>query len=198
MRRFKNIYELIPLESQVWRNKASCYKKLIIEIGAGAGYHAIQNAKAHSDNFIVAIERTQVKSQKMIGRVKHHPELKNIYPVCGDAIPWICQQCLPEEVDNYIVLYPNPYPKASQANKRFINMPFMEKLIETLKPGGTILFATNIEAQYREIKTVGENVWHLSVVDNLQLPADFEPRSHFEKKYLERGESCYQVVFLKS
>lgn len=196
-RTFKNIYEKKPIELQAWRNSANGYDKLVIEIGAGAGYHVIQYASEHPNDFIVAIERTLVKSQKMMGRVKHHPHLNNIYPVCGDAIPWICQNCELGEVDQFIILYPNPYPKASQANKRFINMPFMEKLIESLKPSGTILIATNITDHYEEIKLVARNRWSLNIVKDQKLPNHFKPRSHFEKKYLERGEHCYEVILQK-
>lgn len=197
MKKFQNIWPFIPCESQVWRKQFTQHDKLVIEIGAGAGLHAIQYASQHPNNFIIPIERTLVKSKKLIRRVENHPNLTNIYPVSGDAIPWICQHCFAEEVDHYFILYPNPYPKHSHANKRFINMPFMEKMFETLKPGGLITFATNMANYYVEVKRVAQERWPLTIIDAGLLPQSFKPRTNFEKKYLARGELCFQVILQK-
>jgi tRNA G46 methylase TrmB len=56
----------------------------------------------------------------------------------ANAVHWIAHYLSKQSVDAYFILYPNPYPKASQRNKRVHAMPFMGHLIATLKPGGTL------------------------------------------------------------
>lgn len=197
MRHFTNTWKLIDLSLQKWRQQLKPNQPIIIEIGAGAGLHAIQYAKKNPHHFIIPIERTKIKAHALLQRVLHHPALTNIYPVYGDAIEWICRHCQPNEINAYYILYPNPYPKAKQANKRFMHMPFMAKLIETLQPGGTITLATNIVSYYEEAKLSFKTVWQLELVSDKVIPPDTQARTHFEKKYLARGESCFNLIFKK-
>lgn len=198
MRTFKNIWPFLPIHEQQWRQKHQPGQPIVIEIGAGAGLHAIQYAKMHPNTLFIPIERTKKKAQALIQRVNTHPDLHNLLPVYGDAIEWICRHCLAEEIDAYYILYPNPYPKAKQANKRFMFMPFMEKLISTLKPNGTITLATNIESYYQEAKNSYPLQWGLEILSDSILSKNSKPRTHFEKKYLERGERCYDLIFVKN
>jgi len=197
MRHFTNIWQAIPVDKQAWRKELKARQKLIIEIGSGAGLHAIQLAKSRPDAFIIAIERTHTKATKLARRAANHPELTNLYPVHGDAVPWICENLQSHEVSEYYILYPNPYPKAAQANKRFMHMPFMHYLLDTLLPGGSLTVATN-EMFYRdEAKVTFVRDWGLMLTEDGILQSDFTARSHFEKKYLARGECCYHMKFNK-
>ena len=80
-------------------------------------------------------------------------------------------------------------------------MPFMGRLVETLITGGTIKFSTNIESYYLEAIEAMSSLWQLELVrkfiitpsENHQLSAE----THFEKKYLQRGETCYSVIWRK-
>ena len=197
MRSFQNIWTPTPLDEQSWRKQLSAGQKITIEIGAGAGLHAIQFAQSNPDQLLIAIERTKIKAAAMQQRIQHHPHINNIYAVYGDAIEWICRHCQPEEISAFYILYPNPYPKEKQANKRFFNMPFMAHLIDMLKPGGTITLATNIESYYHEAKQLGQTVWGLSLISDHLIDKNQKPRTHFEKKYLARNERCYNTIFQK-
>ncbi len=80
-------------------------------------------------------------------------------------------------------------------------MPFMEKMIACLKPGGSISMTTNIESYQREARQFFTEVWQLEPVrvqaftkDN---PPEGAPRSHFEKKYLARMDVCYDLEYRK-
>lgn len=171
------------------------YKALDIEIGCGVGFHPIDYAKNHSDRFLVAIERTKEKFSKFQGRLKNHPHLVNVVGVHSDAVWWITHNIKAQSVDRYFILYPNPYPKDEQ--KRFFQMPFMTFLVSTLKAGGTITLATNEKHYYEEAKTNGPKIWGLRIFEDRILDSKEQPRSHFEKKYLERKENCYHLVLQK-
>jgi tRNA G46 methylase TrmB len=171
------------------------YDNLDIEIGCGVGFHPIDYAKNNPDRLLVAIEKTKEKFDKFLGRLAKHTQVKNVVPIHTNAIWWISHEVKPQSVDRYFILYPNPYPKDPQ--KRFFQMPFMSFLVETLKPGGTITLATNEKYYFEESLENGEKIFGLKIITNEVLQQDFKPRTHFEKKYLERGEVCYNLVFKK-
>ena len=49
----------------------------------------------------------------------------------------------------------------------------------------------------REARVVMREHWGLTLVDCRELARDAVPRTHFEKKYLERGERCWNLVWIR-
>jgi len=195
--KFKPIWEPIAKAEQLWRVGLND-RPLTIEIGPGVGLHPIQYAKQHPDRYIVAIEKTTEKFNKFSSRRQHHPQLDNIWPVHANAIEWITRNIGLEEVDEYFLLYPNPYPKESQRNKRLMHMPFMEHLIATMRIGAILTMATNIESFYQEAKDAWQQISCFNMQQDLIInSASHIARTHFERKYLAAGQTCYQLVFSK-
>jgi tRNA G46 methylase TrmB len=172
------------------------YHFLDIEIGCGVGFHPISYARKNPDRLLVAVEKTTKKFEKFKRRFLNHKSPANLIPVHANAVAWITHYIQPESVDRYFILYPNPYPKNPQ--KRFFAMPFMAYLIETLKPHGEITLATNEKFHADEARELGVQQWNLKLIKDEILPLDSTPRTHFEKKYLARGEACFNLKFLKS
>lgn len=174
-------------------------KPLDVEIGCGVGFHPLRYARRNPDRQVIAFEKTRDKFGKFLGRLAHHDPLPNLIPVHGDAVAWISHALGPESVDRYFLLYPNPYPKESQRNLRFHLMPFFSYLRATLKVGGTFTMATNEEFLVREARAVMREQWGLTLVECRELDASSHmPRTHFEKKYLARGERCWNLVWMRT
>jgi len=171
---------------------------LHIEIGCGQGLHPIRWAQSHSQAGLVALERTQVKYSKLLSRLHSH-QFPNIYPVNSDGTYWLPNNIACQSVERYYLLYPNPYPKGSQANKRWHRSPFFEWILQSLKLGGHIEMASNLPWYIEEAKLYCREHWNLKLVSekNLSLTHDYKPQSHFEKKYLFRGEPCTHLIFQK-
>ena len=177
------------------------YQETRLEIGAGVGFHAIQHAKEHPGILLVAIERTQEKFQKFKGRFERHPQLhayKNLFAIHGDAIGWCTHELTEYRWDRVFLLYPNPNPK--NAKSRWINQPFFGTVLEQCKPGATLEFATNIESYAQEFEIQALKKWNLicsfkQVFNRDSAPSGFTPRTHFEKKYFERGETLHHLQF---
>lgn len=169
-----------------------------VEIGCGVGYHPLRYARENPDRQIVAFEKTTAKFAKFVSRIENHDPLPNLFAVHGDAVAWISHSFAPESVDRYFLLYPNPYPKESQRNLRFHAMPFFSFLRATLKKGGTITMATNEEFLMREARQAMREQWGLVLVECREISRDAVPRTHFEKKYLERGERCWNMVWIRA
>jgi tRNA (guanine-N7-)-methyltransferase len=179
-------------------------KDLIIdlEIGCGVGWHPLIYVKNHPERFLIAIERTHEKFQKFKRRFDSHGKPANLFPVHADAVAWVTHALPEHSCSRILIPYPNPYPK--NAAQRWIRMPFFRRLLQVLKPEGEIVFMTNIKTYRDEALDYGLNYWGLS----LKLSREFdlagvgsgqnhEFRTHFEKKYLERGETCYEIQFQK-
>jgi tRNA (guanine-N7-)-methyltransferase len=172
---------------------------LDIEIGAGVGWFALDYCQKNPDRFLVAIEKTIEKFEKFERAFENKNSPENLLPVHAHAINWITHLIPLKSVSNYFILYPNPYPKEGQANKRFHRMPFMARVLETMKKDGEITFATNVESLADEIIDYCERVWGLTLKEEKKLTKKdlkaWTPRTPFEKKYLERGETCWNLVF---
>ncbi len=173
-------------------------RALCIEIGCGTGYHSIQFSQNNPDSYLVAIERTREKFQKFWRRYLNHAQPGNLRPVHEDAVSWITHFVGLEWVDEYFILYPNPYPKKSQANKRWVYMPFMKQLLMTLKKQGRITLATNERYYFEESLEGFQKIWGLDVIEASEIDPQASGRTHFERKYLKRGERCYNLILQKA
>ncbi|MGQ7707864.1 hypothetical protein ACTGY4_09990, partial [Streptococcus suis] len=90
----------------------------------------------------------------------------------------------PQQVEQFFILYPNPEPH--NPAQRWLNMPFFEFLISRLQVAGQITLASNIPEYIEEAQQQLIEVWTLPFVK--ERIADSSARTHFEIKYLERGE----------
>tara|TARA_R110000868_G_scaffold159516_2_gene388390 strand:- start:177 stop:749 length:573 start_codon:yes stop_codon:yes gene_type:complete len=163
-----------------------------LEIGCGAGLHPILFNKENPQKTLVAIERTREKFVKFQGRYQAHGNPAGIIPIHDDAINWITHRVKPKSLEQVFILYPNPEP--SNKNQRFAHMPFMEYLVTRLTNDGKIILATNIESYAKEcIDYFPSYGLELSLENTPEKPG----RTHFERKYLNRDEKCYNLVFTK-
>jgi len=188
----------VPVPKDFLKLEAFRHSPLDIEIGCGVGYHPLQYAQENPERTLIAIEQTKEKFEKFAGRISHHKKISNLVPIHGNAVAWITHGIEIDSVNRYFLLYPNPNPKEKLRNKRWFAMPFMKHLIETLKDKGTITLATNEQFYYEEAKELGIKYWGLKIIEDRLVKKEEKPRTHFEKKYLMRGDACFNLVFQKS
>lgn len=163
-----------------------------LEIGAGMGKHALQFAQQHPTKNLFAIERTTEKFDVFAQRA-HASSLVNLHPIHADAIPWVVHALPAQSVAECFILYPNPEPK--NAAQRWLNMPFFEFLLSRLQDNAQITLASNITAYIDEAEQQVMAQWQLPYVR--QMVAVDSARTHFEVKYLARGERCEQLIMTK-
>ncbi len=177
-------------------------RRLVLEIGCGVGWHPVQLAKQwqvdrDSASLLIAVERTKMKFDSFRNRLLHHEDLqKSICAVHGDAYQFVDLYFTNSRLDEVWLLYPNPEVK--RPGLRWYNAPAFQRIQSAMKPGALFHFATNLQDFAREGLTKGttlglEVVSH-NEISNQSTP-DFNPRSHFEKKYFERGEIIYSTQF---
>lgn len=175
---------------------------LDLEIGCGVGKHAIEYALKNPDRTLIALDRSSFRLSKMKRSMQAFENLSNLIVICEDADRFVVHEIKNDSLENIFLLYPNPYPKESQANKRWHRMPFMACLIDKLKAGGKIHLATNMEFYALEAKAYFQDTWNLTLIHDQVFdeknPMPFAPRTHFEKKYFERGQCIFDLVWSTS
>ena len=165
---------------------------LVLEIGAGKGKHALNFAQQNSHKHLIAIERTRNKFDafdKLVGQQKS----SNLSAIHADAIAWIVHAIAPNSIERIFILYPNP--EQHNPNQQWLNMPFFEFLLSRLQVGGEVVLATNIEAYMDNAEQQANEVWCLP--NTRHKVASDSQRTHFEVKYLARGETCWQLNMRK-
>ena len=165
---------------------------LVLEIGAGKGKHALNFAQQNSHKHLIAIERTRNKFDafdKLVGQQKS----SNLSEIHADAIAWIVHAIAPNSIERIFILYPNP--EQHNPNQQWLNMPFFEFLLSRLQVGGEVVLATNIEAYMDNAEQQANEVWCLP--NTRHKVASDSQRTHFEVKYLARGETCWQLNMRK-
>lgn len=164
-----------------------------LELGCGTGMFALGYARRHVERHLIAIEQTVNKFNRF-NRAFEKQQLSNLIPVHADGALWV-DRYLPEaSIERLFILYPNPYPKKKQRNLRWHYMPAMHSILRALKPGAEVLFCTNLKWLVDEAAAQFSAGWNLDLesVDEVQLGAR-PPLTLFEKKYLERGETCFDL-----
>lgn len=183
-----------------WRSQNSALS-LALEIGPGVGFHPLKFARENPDKCLIAVEHTKNKFEKFKRRYDHHNTPTNLLPVHANAISWAHHVLENESLSQCLILYPNPSPKKSDLAKRWHAMPFMERLLELICPRGQLILATNMAFYEQEAQTWFLEHWGLKLVERKELTLQNWPidkhRTHFERKYLERGEICYNLIFEK-
>ena len=172
--------------------QAIASQPVCVEIGAGKGRHALLFSGQNPEKRLIAVERTREKFLCM--QKQHSAEgQKNLQPVHADAVPWAVHALFPAQVEQLFILYPNPEPH--NPAQRWLNMPFFEFLLSRLQAGGRITLASNIPEYIAEAQQQLIEVWKLPFVKEAVAPDS--ARTHFEIKYLERGELCQQLIITK-
>ena len=172
-------------------------RPLFIEIGAGKGKHALNFAEANPNARLIAIERTRNKFDALTKALEGHRsdghKLDNLTAVHADAISYVVHALPPSSVAGCFILYPNPEPH--NKNQRFCRMPFFEFLLSRLQVGANITIASNVTSYLDEATACLTDIWQLPFVRH--QVATHSTRTHFEIKYLARGEPCEELIITK-
>ena len=167
---------------------------LDLELGCGTGMFALNYATEHPQRHLIAIEQTVNKFARF-EKAFQAQRPANLTPVHADAALWVDRYLQPASIERLFILYPNPYPKKRQRNLRWHYMPAMHSILRSLKPGAQLRFCTNLKWLVDEAAAQFSEGWQLElcVLDEVRSTTR-APLTLFEKKYLERGELCFDLT----
>lgn len=171
-------------------------QNLIVEVGCGKGTWGLTEAKKNPQNFYIGIEKTKARSKPLL-RESQNQNLPNHVAIRADAILLIAHKFPPASVGEFVFLYPNPWPKRRQANKRFFVGPAFAVFHQALKPNGKILVSSNIKNYVFEAKEFLEKMWDYQTISCEKIFELQTPRTPFEKKYQAAGEELFELIAVK-
>lgn len=113
---------------------------LWLEIGFGGGEHALAQIAAHPDTALIACEVFDNGICSLLSRLVPQDEEAtaalpgNLRLWADDARPLL--RALPDAcLDRLFLLFPDPWPKARHAKRRFVHPALLPELARVLKPG---------------------------------------------------------------
>jgi tRNA (guanine-N7-)-methyltransferase len=164
-----------------------------LEIGFGGGEHLAHQAELHPHIQFIGAEPFINGVAKLLAEIERR-DLGNIRIHDNDARDLLAR--LPDRsLARVYLLYPDPWPKARQNKRRFINAETLEHIARVLKPRGYFLFASDI-ADYVDwtLAEVAANA-AFELVSNLTEPFENWTETRYEAKARREGREPRYLIF---
>jgi tRNA (guanine-N7-)-methyltransferase len=166
-----------------------------LEIGFGGGEHlAVQAEKYPNDGFI-GCEPFVNGIASLLDHIDRK-QLKNIRIYPGDAR--LLLDTLPDaSLARCVLLFPDPWPKARHAERRFIGPENLQRLARVLKEGAELRIATDDEQlkDWMREHLRGAEDFEL-IGDSTARPADWPP-TRYEEKALKAGRKPVYLEYTR-
>ncbi len=167
-----------------------------LEIGFGGGEHLASQAMNNPDTFFVGCEPFVNGVVSLLRHIRDN-HIQNIAVFPCDArllLDHMPSHCLNE----IFLLFPDPWPKARHAKRRFVQQETLAELERLLKPGGLFKTATDhpiyqswvleqmaTQSTFKSIKT---NIWERSFESTW-------PQTRYEQKALLENKKIAYFIF---
>ena len=184
-------------------------KEVWLEVGFGGGEHVAELAKMYPDVGIIGAEPFMNGVASLLAHLNGshmkqvvHFDLEEgrtdnvrIWP---DDIRPLFPSFPNNGFERIFVLYPDPWPKARHAERRFINQKNIPALARMLSDTGSLYVATDVQ-EYAEWAVEQMDISGLFIQthpDTSQPPVDWVP-TRYEKKGIAAGRKPTYLVFCK-
>ncbi|MXV37014.1 MULTISPECIES: tRNA (guanosine(46)-N(7))-methyltransferase TrmB [unclassified Saccharibacter] len=177
-------------------------KKLFLEVGFGNGEHAYDQAQRHPDVGYIASEVFDNGVCSLLSRLVPEGEEATSTPPetlrlwaedARDLLRKLPDQCL----DRAYLMFPDPWPKARHAKRRFIHPANIAQMARLLKPGAVWRVASD-HPVYQE--WVEEVMSQQELFDTapplLERPDDWSP-TRYEAKAFREGRQPFYWTFTR-
>ena len=121
---------------------------VVLEIGSGYGEAAVAYAREHPEHGIIAAE-VHVPGVATLMEKAEREGLDNVRTFRGDALEYLIECVGRDQLEAVHLFFPDPWPKARHAKRRFVQQDTLDLVLERLRPGGHLLVATD-HANYAE------------------------------------------------
>jgi tRNA (guanine-N7-)-methyltransferase len=170
---------------------------LWLEVGFGSGEHALAQIAAHPEAGLIACEVFENGICSLLSRlVAEGAEATAPLPpnlrLCDEDARTLLRR-LPEAcLDRLFLLFPDPWPKARHARRRFVHPDNLPLVARALAPGGEWRIASDDPTYQAWVAAVmAAQDWFGPAEAMQSRPADWPP-TRYEAKALREGRtSCY-------
>ena len=176
------------LDPQAWFGRTA---SVVLEIGSGHGAAAVAYAAAHPEHDLVAVEVHVPGVARMLAAAEPLG-LTNLWVERGDAVPLLTSRIPSGSLAAVHLFFPDPWPKAKHAKRRFVQQHALTLLADRLAPGGVLRIATDhaVYAEHVREQVAAHGGW--DVVEG-ERP-DWRPQDGFEAKGLAAGRTVAEFA----
>lgn len=175
---------------------------LVLEIGFGMGQTLRELAQANPEKHFIGIEVHRPGVGALVADLEEH-QLQNVRIYSADATV-ILKQCIaPQSISEVLIYFPDPWPKKRHNKRRLIQVNFIQRILEILKPGGIIHCATDWEDYAHHMMVVLSSFTDLintagdgNFSEQSEIHAR-RPETKFERRGKRLGHQIYDLVFVK-
>ncbi len=173
---------------------------LIVELGAGKGETSLMMAQKYPEVNFVAID---IKGDRLLKGAREAIELglENIV-FLRMQIEHITYAFEKEEVDEFWITFPDPFPKERRAKKRMTSSRFLELYEQVLRPDGLLHLKTDSTLMYEFTLETIEELNHELVYSTADLynetdanPDATQLQTFYERRWLEEGRIIKYLQF---
>jgi len=163
-----------------------------LEVGFGSGEHALAQIAAHPDIGLIACEPFENGICSLLSRLVAEGE-EATAPLPPNLLLWpddarVLLRHLPDAcLDRLFLLFPDPWPKARHAKRRFVHPALLPLAARVLRPGAEWRVATDDPTYQAWVSEVmaGQNLFDARPPVE-QRPGDWPP-TRYEAKALREG-----------
>lgn len=206
MKTFFNLSDEIPPESReeqmhYFQDIFGNSHPLIVEIGSGNGHFLVENALQNPDHNFIGTEILGGRARKFNHKVEKRG-MNNIIIFKGDARQFVWEYLYEETVSEFIIMFPDPWPKKRHHKHRLLRHTLLQMLHLRLITKGRVSITID-HTRYRDWiieefrKTEGfHNVSSANLVNYTGYPDHF-PKSLFEVRFRRENRSLFFIQYEK-
>ena len=162
-----------------------------VEIGFGKGRYLLRRALEEPDRRFLGIE-IATKYQRILSRRARRKGVENLVALRGEAL-LVLAAVLPQGFAETVhVYFPDPWPKARHNRRRLFDPESVDLVLDLLKPGGKLCFATDFLEYGALVEDLLES---FPGVDVQRVPGVWADgaRTNYEAKYIEEGREILRL-----
>jgi tRNA (guanine-N7-)-methyltransferase len=165
-----------------------------LEIGFGKGLHLVNASQSNPQTRYLGIE-IERKYVLFAATTLVKNGIRNVRLVTGDATIFVANHVPKAILDVVHIYFPDPWWKKRHHKRRLVTLAFLNQVLDLLKPGGLIRFATDVEAYFQmteellpELKGVSRSTPVSADTPN----HDMDYLTHFERKACLKGKPIFR------
>jgi tRNA (guanine-N7-)-methyltransferase len=172
----------------------------VVEIGFGMGHSLVELAARNPRSGFIGIDVHRPGVGKLLAMAEEQ-RLSNLRVFCDDAVEVLGRGLPDASLDQVLLFFPDPWPKARHHKRRLVQPPFVELVRRKLRTGGSFHLATDWEDYAQQMLEVLEHApgWHNQAGEGCFAPRpESRPETRFERRGLRLGHGVRDLLFSTS